>query len=267
MKTIIKKASVFYFLLIILFLFSCKQYPNENKRISQVDKINISPEPILIAADTLSLGIFNIQLLPNSEAYTITKTAIRQSKSKLRNQLINETITLDSVQSFFTEKLLNDIIPYWYGTQWSFEGHTATPNKGEIACGYFVSTTLKDVGLKLNRYKLAQQSPIDEATIISCGLAINTIEVNDPKKAIIELYNTTKDGFYFIGFDASHVGFLLRRKGKLFLIHSNYLSPVAVCIEPIEQSDVFNSYLKFHIVPISNNNFLINNWIQNKTIL
>ena len=102
-------------------------------------------------------------------------------------------ITLDSVKKSFTELLLNKIIPYWYGTTWSFNGHTSKPNQGEIACGYFVSTTLKDMGLKLNRYCLAQKSPIDEAKFLSCGASIVTLN-GDYEEAIDKIKEFTFNG-------------------------------------------------------------------------
>jgi hypothetical protein len=71
-----------------------------------------------------------------------------------------------------------------------------------------------------------------------------------------------KEGIYFIGFDAGHVGYLLKRKGGLYLIHSNYLHPGEVQIECLEQSRVFQSFSVFHIVDISNNEFLLVRWLN-----
>ena len=97
-----------------------------------------------------------------STSYTSTKAKSIQ----LRNQLNKEYISkapisvaiqdsiLSTIQAQFTDFLLNAIIPHWYGTPWDFNGHTSIPNQGEIACGYFVSTTLRDIGLKLNRFKM-----------------------------------------------------------------------------------------------------------------
>jgi hypothetical protein len=102
--------------------------------------------------------------------YKGIKASIRANKQKVGADM-------DSVSKVFQESLLNRIIPQWAGTTWSFEGHTSVPQQGEIACGYFVSTTLRDVGINLNRYTLAQQLPINEAK----SLKINTdiIEIND----------------------------------------------------------------------------------------
>jgi hypothetical protein len=40
---------------------------------------------------------------------------------------------------------------------WDYNGYTNTPKNGVIACGYFVSTTLKHFGFNLNRYDVAKK--------------------------------------------------------------------------------------------------------------
>lgn len=200
-------------------------------------------------------------------SYEDTKADADQLRKRLSEGLRLGKISFDSIKAEFTNHLVDKIIPHWYGTPWSFEGHTALPNQGKIACGYFISTTLRDMGMKLNRYKLAQKSPIDEAKIISCGLVIKSVLEETPEKAFEEIDRLTKEGLHFIGFDKGHVGYLLKRKGKLFLIHSNYLSPGAVCIEPLAESRVFQSFSIFHLVDISNNERLLQLWLDNGTVL
>jgi len=213
----------------------------------------------------LSALVFNADL--NIESYAATKEDIGQLRNHLSESLKQGDISFDAVKAEFTNLIVDKIIPYWYGTPWSFEGHTALPNQGEIACGYFVSTTLRDMGLKLNRYKLAQKSPIDEARILSCGSDIHTVEQESTEKAFEEINRMATEGLYFIGFDTGHVGYLLKRNGQLFLIHSNYLLPRSVCIEPFEDSRVFKSFSKFHLVAISNNDVLIQHWLNDGTVL
>lgn len=200
-------------------------------------------------------------------SYADTKADVGQLRKRLNEGLRLGNISFDSIKAAFTNHLVDKIIPHWYGTPWSFEGHTALPNQGKIACGYFISTTLQDMGIKLNRYKLAQKSPFDEAKIISCGSVINSVFQETTEKAFEEIDRLTQEGLHFIGFDKGHVGYLLKRKGELFLIHSNYLSPGSVCIEPLAESRVFKSFSKFHLVDISNNQGLLQLWLDNGTVL
>lgn len=212
-------------------------------------------------------GISDFDSDPDSLTYTATKTKIRLLRIRLRNDLNENRIDLDSVKRTFEDQLTDKIIPFWYGTGWSFGGHTSVPNEGKIACGYFVSTTLKDMGLKLNRYKLAKKSPIGEAKALSCGTEVKTISHVDPEQALAEISGHIQKGIYFIGFDTGHVGFLVKKEDRLFLVHSNYFSPVSVCIEPLETAKVFRTFTKFHLVDISHNEKLIQRWLNNELVL
>ncbi len=200
-------------------------------------------------------------------SYAATKADISVLRESLVSQLRAGRISIDSVKSVFTTHLVDRIIPHWYGTPWSFGGHTAEPNQGKIACGYFISTTLRDMGLRLNRYRLAQKSPVDEASVISCGNTISQVVEESPDMALEKIDRLTKEGLHFIGFDTGHVGYLLKREGKLFLIHSNYLAPRSVCMEPLQDSEVFKRFTKFHLVDISHNEVLLQHWLNNTVIL
>ncbi|WP_339627327.1 hypothetical protein [uncultured Maribacter sp.] len=210
---------------------------------------------------------FKTDLDSISDSYASTKIDADELRLRLKKELRLGTTTFDNIKTAFTNQLVDKIIPHWYGTPWSFGGHTTIPNQGKIACGYFISTTLRDMGIKLNRYTLAQKSPLDEAKMISCGSIINKIVQDSPEKAFEEIDGLTKEGLYFIGFDEGHVGYLLKRKGELFLIHSNYLNPVSVCMETLKESRVFKRFTKFHLVDISHNDILLQRWLDNGTVL
>lgn len=196
------------------------------------------------------------------KSYGLVKSQIKSVKLELKNK----ELSIDSISNVFTHSLINRIIPFWEGTEWSFEGHTSIPKKGKIACGYFVSTTLKDAGINLNRYKLAQQSPIDEAKSLAPNNQVIEISENSIEENISMINNTLKDGIHFIGFDASHVGYIFKENGQLYLIHSNYMDYKGVEIEKIEDSIVFASYNKFYLAEISTNEQLMKSWITGNEI-
>ncbi len=258
------------FFLSFLFLFSGLQ----NASFAQVDSraLEIDTKRTAYSETLQTLAVENLEKPqinkdPDSLTYLATKAQVDFIRIRLRNDFKENRIDIDSVKRTFGKQLTDQIIPYWYGTDWSFGGHTAVPKKGKIACGYFISTTLKDMGLNLNRYKLAQKSPIDEAKVLSCGAEITTIANEDPEQALEEINGHIKKGVYFVGFDTGHVGFLVKKKGKLFLVHSNYLAPVSVCIEPLETARIFKTFTKFHLVDISNNGKLIEKWLNNDVVL
>ena len=92
--------------------------------------------------------------------YNSVKNTIEKNRKELQisyQTSVNKNEIIDKASKKLTSFLLDEVINHWYETKWSFEGHTETPKQGTIACGYFVSTTLRDVGFNLNRYKLAQK--------------------------------------------------------------------------------------------------------------
>ncbi len=208
----------------------------------------------LLTAQTNTYGFDN--------SYTSSKKFVATSKSRIRLDRITE----DSLSNLFTTLLVDKIIPHWLGTPWSFEGHTSIPGSGEIACGYFVSTTLKDVGFNLDRYKFAQQLPIHEVKSLALGNPILEINNNSTDERIALLRDTLKEGIYFIGFDQSHVGYIQKKNDELFVIHSNYIRSEGVVIERIKDSRVFSYYTRIYIADISRNAALLKKWVKGEVI-
>jgi len=150
------------------------------------------------------------------------------------------------------------IVPHWYGTPWEFSGHTNIPNDGEIACGYFVSTTLKHLDFKLNRYKMAQQAGLNEAIALQPRNKLK-IYSSLTYKALKEKLNTVyKDGIYFVGLD-NHVGYILIKDKEIYFLHSSYCDNKVV-IELAETSPCFQSNL-YVFAEITTNKALIKKWI------
>ncbi len=200
------------------------------------------------------------------EQLNIDTIPLQISYPKLCKKIRAEKNSRDSLSYFLEEALVNKIFPYWYGTPWDFNGHTNVPNEEKIACGYFVSTTLKHLGFNLNRYKLAQQLPIHEAKTLSVGEPILDIQSDTFEVCLEEIKTSLTKGIYFVGLNDSHVGFLLKRKNQLFFIHSNYGIPTEVVIESAKKSTIFNSFRHFYIAKISTNQTLLNFWKTERKI-
>lgn len=94
--------------------------------------------------------------------YEETLSAIEQKRVDLLKQYdgaMNETeraAVLRKAGDQFLRSVAQEIAPFWYGTPWDFNGTTEIPGTGEIACGYFVTTVLRDIGVDLERVRLAQ---------------------------------------------------------------------------------------------------------------
>lgn len=201
--------------------------------------------------------------------YSIAKNKIETQRKAIKANYLKASAQekkalLQSTKQVITKNLTSSIIPFWYGTKWSFDGYTAIPKQGKIACGYFVSTTLSHAGFKLNRYKLAQKDPKKEAELLQINGAIEVLE-KSPSELKKHFINTKKDGLYFVGLDF-HVGYLLKENNEVFFIHSNYINHEGVKKESITASKAFVSK-KYYIVAITENEKLVEKWILNETVL
>lgn len=236
-----------YFIAILSLFIGCQQNKkvNTNKK-SDKDTIRVK-----------NLKEF-ISFYDSDLSYDSIKTSINKNRLELKKASIN----IDSVGQIFYHSLVKRIIPFWDGTDWSFDGHTSTPGEGEIACGYFISTTLQDVGININRYKLAQQNPKTEARTLARDTSLIFINEGSTKENITAIKNRMPEGIHFIGFGENHVGYLLKLKEQLYLIHSNYMSGSGVEIESIEDSQVFALHQEFYLLELSTNERFLNSWLN-----
>lgn len=237
-------------IIILLFcncLASCSsQISTNNEQVSKkTSSISAPLDPSFI--DTLALGI---NFKPSGSYEEIKRT--------IKQQIANGNHSGKDLEDY----LINMIIPFWYGTPWDFNGYTAVPNEGVIACGYFVSTTLVHAGLDLNRYHLAQQAGLNEAK--SLALEEKNYEtiygIDNLKNTLEEEY---LDGLYFVGLD-SHVGYLYIKHGEFYFIHSNYIEN-RVMIEKALTAPAFQSNI-YVVAQITTNKELLEKWRKRETV-
>lgn len=218
--------------------------------------------------DTLSLPI---NLLPQGD-YSYLKKRIVQERDSFKvayhesNSQVEKYSIIECARSHLYEILINEIVPFWYGIQWDFNGYTDNPNKGKISCSYFVSTTLRDAGFNLNRYVFAQQKPEWEAATLELGSDLTIIENPDRSPATVPqklIRAGITNGLYFVGLD-NHVGYLLYLQGEYYFINSNHIKK-EVRIEKAQYSTAFRSS-KYWIAGITSNDSLISCWINDYPI-
>lgn len=245
-----------FYTIILAALYACQG----NTKAQQAQTVLTS----IPTKDTLNYAYYSIPLKPNGVDYTTAKSAMLAKRIKLQEAYNAQQITLDSVSSYFVQAYVNTIIPHWYGTTWSFEGHTTIPQQGEIACGYLVSTTLSHSGVNINRYKVAQQAPYNEALTYACGDSVLGISGAQNISPTL-LKSQYPEGLYFIGLYKSHVGLLLKRGDRIFFIHSDYVDGKTV-IEDEATSPVLAYYRTFYVAPLSHNARFIKKWLANEAI-
>ncbi len=190
----------------------------------------------------------------NLEDYSKTLDSIKTLKSNSKDK------NTEAIGIEFTNILTTKIFPYWYGTKWDFNGITQKPNEGTIACGYFVTTTLRDIGLKINRVKLAQCA--SEEMIKNLVSEDNIIRFSN--KSIEEFVKKLKykgNGIYVVGLD-NHTGFVLINNEDSFFIHSSGIAPYKVVKDKLTESLLIVKS-KYRIVgKLSSDKKLLSNWVK-----
>lgn len=259
---------------ILFIITSCAQSPEKTNPIKEkikqdslvLDSIEIREdvfheEDLKEPLDTAKL---NLSFVP-SLSYVSSKAKVKRTIEELRQVLKYDSISLEAVGLVFTDLLLNEIVPHWYGTPWDYEGHTHIPNEGEIACGYFVSTTLRDVGVNINRYDLAKQAGLNEAKSIAFSNEIIKVIAPDglSEMSYTEMQGRLIDGLYFVGLD-SHVGYVYVKDNELYFLHSNYIE-TGVMIERAFDSEAFNSY-RYYFLSLTHNKGLMWAWLNSADI-
>jgi len=158
----------------------------------------------------------------------------------------------------FTDLIINNIFPYWYGTPWDYNGTTKKPNEGKIACGYFVTTTIEHMGFSLNRIKLAQcasEEMIKELVSKEYIFRFSGISINEFEKKIIAKGN----GLYIIGLD-NHTGFVLVSNEGNYFIHSSYAIPRKVLKEKLSDSKIIEKSKYRVLGKVSADKKFLTNW-------
>lgn len=197
--------------------------------------------------------------------YQVYLNAVKQTKLKYQNAYktsLHKDSVLLSAGLFLEEQITNSMFEFWKGTPWDFYGTTDVPKQGKIACGYYVSTSLKHLGWNVNRYKLAQQTPLNE------------IQSLDPKAEIIigghsvfmdYLKNKATDGLYMIGL-SNHVGMIFKKDTNVYFLHSYFYKNTGVVKENAFSSWLLTNYDTFILGKISRNKEFVKKWLTDEEV-
>lgn len=151
-------------------------------------------------------------------------------------------IPYDSCRTYFLDRFEKVIFPYWEGTRWDYNGYTNTPGQDKvIACGYFVSTTLKHMGFNWNRYDLAKLYSHDMVEQTCSG-----VRAYSDLTTLLATLEKQGDNLYMVGLD-NHVGLLLKRQSHSWFIHSNYINSMGPIMEKASDSRAFASNSNYKI--------------------
>lgn len=197
------------------------------------------------------------EIILNNKLYKLELDTIRYVRHSLKkNHADKKTLKAEFIK-YITQK----VFPYWYGTKWDYYGTTEMPQEGSIACGYFVTTTLRDMGVPINRVKMAQcaseemiRSLVSKKNIHH----ISGVSLKDFEKKLIAYGN----GLYIIGLD-NHTGFIFINGNERLFIHSSGWFPFKVVKDVISESSVLSKSTYRVVGKISDDNDFLRKWVEN----
>ncbi len=217
-----------FILLHILFIYNCAHSDSQQKQLDNFPDQKLSIEKA------------SEELKPYSDFLLETKESIAEAQSDEKKKMI--------FQTFY-----KDLPAYWVRTDWDFNGVTRQPQKGSIACGYFVTNILSDLGVSLQRVYLAQQpSSVMIKKLSKPGTVKRYPSFKELQKNITNI--ASENDIMIVGLDM-HTGFLLKNGNDLYFFHSDYVSD-QVQMEKAEDSRALQN----------SNSYMIGSILQNTTL-
>lgn len=198
------------------------------------------------------------------KSYDLVLEAIKKSKVDLIKEYNksdrNHSLIVQQITDFWITSIGIDLYQQWKSTPWDFNGTTRRPKEGKIACGYFVTTLLLDMGYKLDRIKLSTCDALTMMKKLTSSRSIKNLSYlkYDDFNQQIKEYGK---GVFIIGLDY-HVGFLINDGVETWFLHSNYIMKTGVIKEPIRESKALKQSTTRFVTCLTCDNSFVSNWIN-----
>ncbi len=168
-----------------------------------------------------------------------------------------------SARKLILNTISKELFPAWMGTPWDFNGVTQKPREGMIACGYFVTTVLRDAGFGVERAKLAQQASLKIIQVLCPRADIKDYGGIDVPE-LVRRMGTLPQGLYIVGLDI-HTGFITNGPKTVDFIHASYGTPRVVVHEQALKSQVLAQSKRFVLGRVDND-VLLTKWLRKEAI-
>jgi hypothetical protein len=202
----------------------------------------------------------NYQNAPPTVNNKVDYNEFKKSVNNNKNLLVNHP-TRD-IRNYLFKLIDEDIYNYWVGTPWDFYGKTQQPKTGGIACGYFVTTTLTDLGFKIDRVGLAECRSGDMIKKLCVGIhsfySLNKLNSYLAKQPI--------NSVFIIGLDF-HTGYVVKTAAGCYFFHSYYINKQGVIREKINASQSLSTNKFFMIGSLTANTNLLRKWVADKLVI
>lgn len=198
--------------------------------------------------------------------YEALKTKVEARQVELSRAYCNDNLDKDSVvkvaQHYLFSTMVAKMFPAWYGTRWDYNGTTQCPKKGKIACGYFVTTTMRDMGFNVPRVKWAQapsETMIKQMTGSSNIKRYRFSSIDHIKREV----RKWGEGIYVVGMD-SHVGYIVNLNGSLRFVHSDFYNKNRGVISEALDSNNPLKHSKYRVVGKILTKEMTRKWLEGK---
>lgn len=213
----------------------------------------------------------NGYLVPGYHAFFYTKSEyksfleeIKEKKEKYKVEYQKADTKekqeiIEKVQELFLDNT-EEIFAYWYGTSYDLNGTSQTPGEGKIACGYFVTTVIRDAGFGIDRVRMAQMASEEAIKKLVDDKKIKRFH----KIKNVEFVKAARkqgDGLYVVGLD-THIGFLLIKGKETFFIHSTSTIPHCVIREDAEISPTLRNSKYKVLAKLSDDESFLIRWLD-----
>lgn len=165
----------------------------------------------------------------------------------------------EEIKNYLVQIIGSDFFKYWQNTPWDFNGITTDPQEGSIACGFFVTTVLRDVGIQLNRHGLAVCPSLQMMKTLTSSKEIRNLSRFNYSQFCDWLEKYGKSVF-IVGLDY-HTGFIVNDGDEVWFIHSNYINKVGVVKEKVTQSQALQVSKTRYVVCLSDSKKFLENWL------
>lgn len=205
---------------------------------------------------------------PSSQAYEAVKARIISQRDSMatvyaRASAEKRAALVASARKLVLRVIAEDLFPAWMGTPWDFNGITQRPREGHIACGYFVTTILRDAGFSVERARLAQQASLKIIKSLCPSPEIKDYGGIDVPE-LVRRMGKLPQGLYIVGLDI-HTGFIANGPQSVDFIHASYGNPSEVVHEVALKSRVLAQSKRFVLGRVDNDD-LLRKWLLKQAI-
>jgi hypothetical protein len=169
--------------------------------------------------------------------------------------------SVDEITNFWIKCIGSELYNSWKNTPWDFNGTANKPNEGAIACGYFVTTILRDMDVNINRNRLA----VCASSVMMKSLTPNQKIMNLSSLTYVDFDEELKKrgkAVYIVGLDF-HTGFLINDGLETWFVHSNYINRKGVTKESVSTSIALRTSKTRWLVSLTNDKDFLNRWLKN----